>query len=57
MNSSKCFQMRNLLENILRRSVGTVKLSVLIVPQIISMNAKTTLRCLTGVDHAESFSV
>ena len=57
MNFLKCFQMRNLPENILKRNVGTVKLSVLIVLQIISMNAKTTLQCLTGAGHAESSSV
>lgn len=57
MNFSKFSQMRNLLENILRKNVGMVKSSVHIVLLIISMNAKTTLQCLTGADHAESFLV
>lgn len=57
MNFSKYSLMRNLPENILRRNVGMVKLSVHIVLPIMSMSAKTTLLCLTGADHAGSFSV
>lgn len=57
MNFLKYSLMRSLLENILRRNVGMVRLSVHIVVDITLQNVRNRNRCLTDADHVENSSV